>query len=228
MKYPTVAPELATITAAHMGFSLARYGDGELKLALGKDAKSQRGDPKLAAALRRILQAGPGKCLVCIPNCEAPTPKAASFWNAYKADRYVRLYRPDDGERVLYGSSFITRPDSAPWIDTPAYWASMIDLWRGLDVVLVRGSSKSLTAADLAEAGSVEEIVVSRQHAWTDYPALLSRLTGEERRVILCLGATATVLAYELAARDVQALDLGHVGMFLRKEGRFDRESFPA
>ena len=226
MKYPTVASEFSTITAAHMGFSLSRYGDGELKLALGKDAKSQRADPELAAALKRILQAGPGKCLVCIPNIVGVETKP--FWASYTADRYVRLYRQDDGERVLYGSSFVTRPDSAPWIDTPDYWARVIDLWRDLDVVLVRGSTKSLTAADLAHASSVEEIVVSRQHAWADYPELLARLTGEERRVILCLGATATVLAYELAARDVQALDLGHVGMFLRKEGRFDRESFPA
>ncbi len=128
----------------------------------------------------------------------------------------------------VYGSSFITRPDSAPWIDEPAYWQRVIDLWRGRDVVLVRGSSKSLCRADLGLARSVDEIVVSRQHAWADYATLMTRLASEERRVLLCLGATATVLAYDLAALGVHALDLGHIGMFLRKEGRFERESFPA
>lgn len=221
MIYPAVLSEVETIQAAHEGRSLARYGDGELKLALGRDAKSQRGNPELAKALRRILAAPPSPCLVCIPNIESATPKA-EFWAQYRDARYVRMYSAPP-----YGSSFITRPDSAPWIDNPAYWGAVMDLWHGRDVVLVRGSSKSLTAADLSAASHVEEIVVSRQHAWDDYDALRARLDGERRRVLLCLGATATVLAFELARAGVQALDLGHVGMFLRKEGRFDRESFP-
>lgn len=221
MKYPRVLSEGDTLAAAHDGMSLARYGDGELKLALDKDAKSQRGAPDLAKALRRILSAPPSPCLVCIPNIESATPKAP-FWGQYKAEKYTGLY-----SAPLYGSSFITRPDSAPWIDTPEYWSSVIRLWRGRDVVLVRGSSKSLTKDDLRAARSVDELVVSRQHAWEDYPALLARLVTERRRVLLCLGATATVLAFNLARAGVHALDLGHVGMFLRKEGRFDRESFP-
>ena len=61
-------------------------------------------------------------------------------------------------------------------------------------------------------------------NAWADYPDLMKRLSRERRRVLLCLGATATVLAFDLAAEGVHALDLGHIGMFLRKEGRFERE----
>lgn len=221
--YPKVMTEAETLAAVNEGLGLCRYGDGEIKIAMGKDAKSQRGDPSLAKALRRILLDPPGNCLVCIPNVRSKTPKA-EFWEQYGEPRITRLY---DLHRV-YGSSFITRPDSAPWIDKPAYWSAMMDCWADRDVVLVRGSSKSLTKADLVLAKSVHEIVVSRQHAWADYGELLASLIGEKRRVILCLGATATVLAWELAAYGVQALDLGHVGMFLRKEGRFDRESFPA
>lgn len=223
MGYPRVLSERETLAAVREGLGLARYGDGEIKIARGRDAKSQRGAPDLAKALRRILVSPQTKCLVCIPNVMSQTPKA-EFWAQYGSDtKTTRLYDPDR----VYGSSFITRPDSAPWIDVPDYWAEVIDTWRGRDVVLVRGSSKSLTAADLGAARSVRELIVSRQHAWEDYPKLLGALIGEQRRVILCLGATATVLAWELAHYGVQALDLGHVGMFLRKEGRFDRASFP-
>lgn len=222
MSYPAVASERETLEAAHRGLNLARYGDGELKIARGADAKSQAGNPQLAQRLRSILMAKPRACLVCIPNIESKTPKI-DFWRQYAGGAYTRFYNGRRG----YGSSFITRPDSAPWIDVPDYWARVIDLWRDRDVVLVRGSSKSLCASDLGLAKSVEEIVVSRQHAWADYEALMARLGGEKRRVLLCLGATATVLAFDLAALGVHALDLGHVGMFLRKEGRFDREPFP-
>ena len=214
--------ERATIEAAHQGMSIARYGDGELKIALGKDAKSQAGNPHLAARLRQILAASSPRCLVCIPNIGSDATPKLDFWRQYRDDRFVRLYRGGP-----YGSAFITRPDSAPWIDVPDYWQRVIDLWRGQDVVLVRGSSKSLTAADLVLAKSVDEIVASRQHAWADAPGIMGRMVGEKRRVLLCLGASATVMAFDLAAMGVQALDLGHIGMFLRKEGRFERESFP-
>lgn len=225
--YPLVLSERQTLRAALDGLSIARYGDGELKIARGADAKSQRHSPDLGNRLRQVLAAEAGPCLVCIPNIESNTPKA-EFWRTYLDPKYTRFYT--GGSRIVgpaYGSSFITRPDSAPWIDSADYWKLVIDLWRDRDVVLVRGSSKSLCAADLALAKSVDEIIVSRQHAWVDYPALMARLGGEKRRVLLCLGATATVLAFDLAALGVQALDLGHIGMFLRKEGRFDRESFP-
>lgn len=222
MSYPRTLSERDTVELALEGMSLARYGDGEIKLALDRDAKSQRGDPALAARLRAILVKPAGSCLVCIPNIgDDRTPKL-EFWKQYRGHRYTKLYT-----RGPYGSSFITRPDSAPWIDTPGYWRRVVDLWRDLDIVLVRGSSKSLTAADLVAARSVDEIVADRQHAWTNYDALMAKLVQEKRRVILCLGATATVIAHDLAEAGVHALDLGHVGMFLRKEGRFDRESFP-
>lgn len=220
--YPRVLNERATLEAAHAGRNLARYGDGELKLALDRDAKSQHGDAELARRLREILRAPSGKCLSCIPNIRTDATPKVEFWRQYRAERYTRLYGAGE-----FGSSFITRPDSAPWIDTPDYWARVVDLWRDRDVVLVRGSSKSLTSADLGAAKTVDEVIVSRQHAWVDYAPLMARLAGEKRRVLICLGATATVLAFDLAALGVHALDLGHIGMFLRKEGRFDRESFP-
>jgi hypothetical protein len=225
--YPKVMTEGATLAAAGSTknpFSIARFGDGELKLALGRDAKSQAHDPALERELRAILKAPEGPCLVCIPNILTGTPKA-EFWDPFLRSPYADLYTSNPN--VTYGSAFITRPDSAPWIDNEPYWERVTDLWRHRDVILVRGSSKSLTRSDLREAASVEEIIGPRQHAWSAYGELFKQLRGRKRRVLLCLGATATVLAYRLAREGVQALDLGHIGMFMRREGRFDRESFP-
>jgi hypothetical protein len=117
-----------------------------------------------------------------------------------------------------YGSAFVTRPDSAPWIDTDEYWGLVSSLWVGQDVTLVRGSSKSFTAERLlsAGAGTVTEIIAPRQHAWTRADELLERI-GRPTRALLCLGPTATVLAVDLCARGVHAVDLGHLGMFHRK-----------
>lgn len=211
--YPQVLSEEATLAAVLEGRSLARYGDGEFKLcAGGTGIKSQVGHPELAVRLRRILQRPPAGCLVGIPNIYSRTPKAA-FWAKYT--QAARFLAPD----VAYASAFVSRPDSAPWIDTDAYWQQLEALWVGQRVTLVRGSGKSLTAEDLLGATEVVEIVGPRQHAWADYRALLERI-GRPARVLLCLGPTATVMAADLCAQGVQAVDLGHVGMFLRKRRR--------
>lgn len=216
MRYPAVMGEWQTLVAARSGKSIARFGDGEIKLALGRDAKSQRGDPALAKALRGVLRDTVGPCLPCIPNIAHKSGPKEAFWAQYRSGRYVSLYAAD----AIYGSAFITRPDSAPGIDTADYWASVRELWWKRDVVLVRGSTKSLTAADLLGAESVLEIVGPRQHAWKEADAIFARLKRERRPVLLCLGATATVLAHRLAHEGVHALDLGHIGMFLRKRDR--------
>lgn len=208
--YPEVLPEVETLAAVVAGRSLARYGDGEFKMCLGHSIKSQRHDPAIQGRLRGILQAS-GRCLVGIPNIRSATPKH-EFWQKFLT--YSHLL----GARS-FASSFVTRPDSAPWIDTDAYWDMLESLWRGQDVTLVRGSSKSLTAEDLIGARSVAEITAPRQHAWSEYQQLLARV-GRPKRALLCLGPTATVMAVDLCAIGVHSIDLGHIGMFLRKRRR--------
>jgi len=205
--YPEVVSEWVTLAAVINGRSLARYGDGELNLCRGGSAKLQQFHPELGARLRGILRDA-GECAVAIPNVRSETPKAP-FWSKYLSA--VELLEPSH----RYYSSFVTRPDSAPWIDTPEYWDALQNLWLGYDVTLVRGSEKSLTAADMVGARVTEVIAPARQ-AWDEYPSLLERI-GTPARAILCLGPTATVLAVDLCAKGVHAIDLGHCGMFLRK-----------
>ncbi len=213
MRYPTVLSESLTIQRALDGASLARFGDGELKLALGRDAKSQKHSKDLGLALQRVLRDWRGPCLPCIPNIAGRDSPKEQFWAQYRGSWYSGMY----DLRGVYGSSFVTRPDSAPRPFTDDYWALVSRLWLGREVVIVGGSQKSLKAADMVGAAGVEEIAAPRQHAWEEHAWLLDRLKGEKRRVFLCIGATATVLAWELARCGVHALDLGHIGMFMRK-----------
>jgi hypothetical protein len=213
MTYPHVLNEVSTLALVSQGRSLARYGDGEFNLCWrGVGIPCQRADVTLRARLVSILMDS-GECLVGIPNLHSPTPKAA-FWAKYRRATDLLVNRD-------YVSAFVTRPDSAPWIDTPKYWAQLESLWVGQDVTLVRGSSRSLTKADLVGATSVREIVSTKQDAWWQYGELLERI-GSPSRALLCLGPTATVLAVDLCAKGVHAIDLGHAGLFWRKHLKGD------
>jgi hypothetical protein len=199
-----------TLDLVLAGHSIARYGDGELKMCRGAGIKSQEAHPTLARRLREILKES-GRCLVGIPNIRSDTPKA-EFWGKHM--RFADLMTDRQ-----YVSAFITRPDSAPWINTDDYWDRLESLWKGKSVTLVRGSSKSLTADDLSSASVVTEIIAPRQHAYAEYQQLMERI-GTPERALICLGPTATVMAVDLCAKGVHAIDLGHVGMFVRKHRR--------
>lgn len=209
MTYPSVLSERATLDAVLAGASLARYGDGEFNLALGRSIPCQRHTDEIGARLREILHEA--DCLVGIPNLRSDTPKA-DFWSKYNSAASLLADR-------IYGSAFVTRPDSAPWINTPEYWQAVESLWVGRDVTLVRGTSRSLTKFDLLGAREVTEIMAPLTDAFASFDALLEQI-GSPSLALLCLGPTATVLAVELAARGVQAIDLGHVGLFLKKHRR--------
>lgn len=207
--WPRVLSEEETLGLVLDGFSLGRYGDGEFKLCLGGQAKSQRADPILQKRLRSALHSS-GECLIGIPNLDRKTKE---FWNQYRTSKITDLL---DLKRT-YASSFVSRPDSAPWIHTPSYWEEVEKLWRGKDVTLVRGSGKSLTKPLLRSAASVNEIVCDRQHAWASYSQLLEQI-GRPSRVLLCCGAMATIMAVDLCAKGVHAVDLGHIGMWFKRQ----------
>lgn len=227
-KYPTVIGESDTLDLVLAGKSIARYGDGEFKICLGGAAKAQEADSRLRKKLTRAL-IDSGECLIGIPNirdvlARHTVGQKQDFWARFMSMKSLLVNRQ-------YVSAFITRPDSAPWIDTPEYWRRIESLWLGRDVTLVRGSSKSLTADDLIGAKHVTEIVTAgkiqpdgrvwHRDAFSEYESLLNRI-GTPERVLLCLGPCATALAVDLCARGVHAIDLGHVGMFLRKHRRGD------
>ncbi|MBR1150092.1 GT-D fold domain-containing glycosyltransferase [Bradyrhizobium sp. JYMT SZCCT0428] len=218
--YPRVISEDETIDAAREGFSLARFGDGELRLAIGGNCISQReNSPRLIAELKAMLQMPPTGCIVCIPNVHSATPKADS-WARYADSKFTSLY--NGVAHVVYGSSFITRPDSAPWIDRPDYWDKVEQLWKGKEITLVTGDEKSLTTERCASAAKINVVRGPRINAYAEIDRIEAEILQQPAGpVLMCLGVTATVLAARLAEKGVHALDLGHIGMFRRHAGAY-------
>lgn len=217
----TILSEQETLQRAVDGQSIARYGDGELGIMSGRAAKSQEHHPRLAMLMKECLRA-PAKVLPCIPTFDRKGAKWTSFWHKYEA-----RFRPYLSPSVVYGSAFVSRPDSATHIDTPEYWNLMRRLWVGKDVVLVRGSGKSLTKERLeSEAESVHEILCPVRHAFSEFDNLCDELRAihGKRTVLLACGATATALAFVLGNEGLHMVDLGHAGLFIgRREGQFSQ-----
>lgn len=209
MNYPLVYSEELTITKALAGASIARYGDGELRLMHNEKHIAQKCDKNLAAELRDILRNG--KSLVCIPNPVAGNGKPVMWGETrYGGPRFTELY---DMNRH-YGSAFICRPDSAPWIDNEGYWQRVASLWDDKEVTLVIGTrGGSLTM--LPRAKRVRTIFGPESSAYEAVDKLMDEVGTPDHTVLICLGPAATVMAERLACKGVHALDLGHMGRFM-------------
>lgn len=212
--YPSVLAEDTTLNFLHMGWSIARFGDGEFKLVTGSPKNvSQTNSPALQAELAAILKDPPDRLKIGIPDMNPRLPKA-HIWR-----KYIREYSELLDKNEIYASAFISRPDSAPHINTAAYYDKMEALWRGKRVTLVGNGKRSLTKEFLIASGA--QSVVFIPCPYRDAYAEIDRIEKEVRevglaRVLICAGAMGTCLAARLASKEFQGLDLGHIGMFWR------------
>lgn len=216
--YPEVAGEWETLEAVVAGKSITRYGDGEFRLAMGAEQNaSQVQHPRLQRELRQILITPQDFCLVGIPTMDRNGPKFASW------SKYERKYPPLLSQQMRYYSAFISRPDSAAGVDVPAFFDRVQSLWAGREIVLVRGSERSLVAGrpPLDLASRAHEVLCARRDAYAEIDRVEAQVLAlGVQRVILCAGAMATVLTYRLARAGLHAIDLGHIGMFWRRHER--------
>lgn len=220
MNYPHALNEWETIKLLQGGQSIARYGDGELKLCRGASAKSQKFEPHLGDRLKEILMSLSNKCLVGIPRLDKMdeiNPEKHKFWNNYRDPIYIKMYNP----KKKYTSAYITRPDSVPAINTPEYMEAVQKIWTGRHVILINGDNKPFDKHQtiLSNAASYEKWQCPSQNTWEFYDKMMWECHTQKNDVLFLLacGATATVLAYDLAHMGYQAIDIGHFGMFYNR-----------
>lgn len=200
--------------------SIGRYGDGELKLCLGRNAKSQQVNVELCQTLRSILQTPLDGFIAGIPRIYSgermPTEQKQKFWNRYTAAIYVNLFLPT----VQYGSAFITRPDTNLELLSVRYFSQVKKIWEDRRVVLLQGEGAGFLKGKpciFETAAAYSVIEGPKINGWA-YRAVLRekllQMTGPEDVIVLSFGPTATVLAFDLCVAGRQAVDLGHLGQF--------------
>lgn len=112
--------------------SLARFGDGEFRIANGADCSSQMRDKTLAQKLLEVLRNDtPGLCVGIL--------KPENGWERY----YIK---PKIAEHLSYKSQYysmaVTRTDEAPHIFCKEYWELCKKIWEDRDIIIVYGGKR--------------------------------------------------------------------------------------
>lgn len=225
--------------------SIARYGDGEFDHILDlKDEGFQVRSPELAKGLGDVLICKNKNLLICIPRCYNTTTgcndHSKSFWIEWgKKDNHhkkiVNLIKSYTGKNYLFGDSQITRPYIDWKTDKRAKrtFPKLMDLWKDKDIIIVEGDQTRLGIGNdlFSGAKSIKRVLAPAVNAFDyreDISSEIEKMYNGEL-IIMALGPTATILAYDFAQKGMQALDIGNIDIeyewFLR--GAKDRVAIP-
>lgn len=200
--------------------SVSRFGDGEIKLAAGKDISFQTAQPLLRQKLQSVLGSDDDRLLVCIPNVFESlshfTQADGLYWKNHLA-RYRKHWYRFTPKNKIYGNSFVSRVYMCfnEKEQACAYFDALKKIWDGRDVVLVEGAKSRLGIGNnlFDNAHSVRRILGPVTQAFSQYDDLLAQVRKIEKSalVILAMGPLATVMPFDLLDDGFQAVDLGHI-----------------
>ncbi|MDR1027051.1 MAG: GT-D fold domain-containing protein [Rickettsiales bacterium] len=218
--FPRVMPYEEMLAALRGGASIARFGDGEFNLAMGKGIGFQSANPELSRRLREILAENTDdNMLVGISPIELDfsmyKPKSRRVWRNFWRANYNKI-RPML-KRGLYANAMISRIDFFAWAAKSGGdgVAEIKKIWDGRNAVFVVPQNGRFFY-DRRLFGNIKskaEIFIPAADAFGEYERMLAECKRhkKDRLFIICAGPTATVLAYDLHRAGFQALDMGHL-----------------
>jgi glycosyltransferase family protein len=213
--------------------SFIRFGDGEIASISKHDLLFQKKDIDLANSLQKILHSNHEKLLICVPpiweKLNLFTSDAFRF-QLHHLLKYRNLWKKVLSKERIYGNAFITRPYLIYKNKTESgkIFAALFSLWEKEHVVLIEGEKTRMGVGNdmFSNTLSVERILCPAENAYSKYEEIkkIAVTKPKDRIIILSLGPTAKVLAYELFLLGYRVFDAGHTDMeyemFLRKEDR--------
>ncbi len=202
-------------------YSISRYGDSEFLYVIDKlNLPYQKFNPELRRRMIEILVSDlPGHCVglpIGYQSMDNLIRRSRITWRSQIAWVYPRLRKYLDLNKTYYNASmtrvYVTFENKSV---SALYFRKLMLLWEGKHVLLIEGDKSRLGVGNdlFANCTSVERILAPAHNAFEKYDELLfeAKKHDTSKLVLIALGPTATVLAYDLAKAGYQALDIGNV-----------------
>jgi glycosyltransferase family protein len=229
----TIDETLDTVLQAKC--SLSRFGDGEFSVMNCSRIHFQNPCPELAQRLKEVIASDISGLLIALPDCFGPLdnylPPVINFWRKWMSRKRQMAYSSLDMNRT-YHNAFFTRvymlynKTDEHYIRCSEYYEKIKKIWAGRDVAICEGEGTRFGMFNdlLDGAKSISRIICPARSAFDKYDQILSAANdiSPDTLVLIALGPTATVLAYDLCNAGYQAIDIGQLDLdyewFLRRE----------
>lgn len=202
--------------------SVSRYGDGEFAVMRGEGNVFQNSDARLAQRLIEVMTHPIAHHVIGIPSLikeDCKEYRASTFWSMVVVQNR-KLFKQVLSDKVVYLDSLFSRfyflnNDQG---QCGLYVAFLKKIWQERDIIIVEGiQTRSGVGNDLySNASSIQRILGPATSAFDMYDVILDAIVQHAKRdqlVLLSMGMTATVLAYDLAKLGYWAIDIGHLDL---------------
>ena len=217
-KVLTVDETIDLIVNKH--YSCSRNGDGELNLMMYRDIPFQKKSHRLSKLLREALNANTDRYISCLTDVFSDTSrfnqKAQLYFKHFLHRNRFHWYCL--AKAPIYGNAFMSRfyIDYEDKSGSPERVKNLKRIWQDQNVILVEGKDSRLGVGnDLFDnAKSLKRILGPSENAFDKYDLILEnvqRTSLKTSLILLALGPTATVMAYELSKYGYWAVDIGHI-----------------
>lgn len=204
-----------TIEKIIQGYSISRYGDGEFDIAFRKkELYFQEYDSELSKYLREILNSNLEKLLVAIPRTliEIKNLKENEkyFWSRYYLKQKEKLEKNISKDKV-YFDSMISR-FYMPYINPEENIESidkLIKYFSNKKILIIEGENTRFGLGNslLKNSSEIQRIILPDRNGFRKYKEVIEFTLENFTRdniILIALGPTATVLAYEFSKKDIK------------------------
>ena len=221
--------------------SLCRFGDGEFDIMRNKKCSwFQNQDSSLSGRLKEIVRSRHPDIMIAVADnfgsLEKYTEKAADEIRQYLYGNTRKEIMEFLDLKHVYYDAYVTRPYILykDKVYSKYIFELLKKVWNNREILVVEGKYTRMGIDNglFDNARRVRRILCPEKNAYTRYREIIKTIqetAAEDELVLVSLGPTATVLAYDVAREGVQALDIGQVDneyeWFLR--GAKDRIEIP-
>lgn len=215
--------------------SLTRFGDGEFTLMLNGEflsprnnsLKFQQADPHLKNRLINILKdrsVDQYNLKIAIPRTLVEIDRnnlvdtSIGFWQNYLHELFYKV-----NKLLRKDYSYLNSQISRFYLDDRNKNQAIIEnnvnkwkeLWKNQDLLIIegRGSDLGKDSGLYEHASSIQRIECPNSNTFQYYNEILdaARKFGKDKLILISLGPTAPVLAYDLAKDGFRAIDTGYL-----------------
>ena len=203
--------------------SISRFGDGEFTLIYGEGNLFQDCNKIISKKLIKILRSNEKNLLIGIniPYTNKSLERYIDivkeyYYNLLNKKKHL-IFKLLDKNKEYY-SSDITRfyMDFKNKSYVPNYIKTFKKLWEKKDIVIIEGEKSRLGVGnDLFDnSKSIKRILCPAKNAFKVIKKITNEVINKIDRkslILLALGPTATILAYDLYKLGYQVVDVGHI-----------------
>lgn len=201
---------------------MARFGDGEFELMCGRErANFQTVDYRLAERLKEALRSRNDNLMIAIADNYARLDKYSDEGAEAIRSYLSRKVRRQHMELLELDRDYYDAYVSRPYIiyrdkkEAGKRFENIRKIWDGQDVLIVEGEYTRFGVGNdlLDNAAKVSRILVPAKNAFSRYDEIIEEVhrQGCNKLILVTLGPTATVLAYDLSKEGYWIIDIGQL-----------------